>query len=91
MLDTAEITNVGVLKEYRNKKIGFKLVNQMIKTLIDLGIAEIFLEVRENSIGAISLYKKAGFKIIGKREKYYTNPIEDALIMKFENNEGDSI
>lgn len=91
MLDTAEITNIAVLKEYRNKKVGFKLVNQMISDLIDLDISEIFLEVRENNIGAISLYKKAGFKIIGKREKYYTNPIENALIMKFEINAGDSI
>lgn len=91
VLDTAEITNVAVLSEHRGKNIGYKLVEQMKKELWKLGITQIFLEVRESNFGAISLYKKARFEIIGSRKNYYINPVEDALIMKFENNAGDNI
>ena len=40
----------------------------------------ILLEVAENNIKAINLYKKYGFEIISRRKKYYKE--FDALIMK---------
>ena len=35
------------------------------------GEAQIWLECREDNLGAIQLYKKIGFKESGRRERYY--------------------
>ncbi|MCL1827203.1 MAG: ribosomal protein S18-alanine N-acetyltransferase [Candidatus Cloacimonetes bacterium] len=41
------------------------------------------LEVRRSNIKAANLYFKLGFKIIYTRRNYYTNPLEDAVVMQF--------
>ena len=49
---------------------------------------DIFLEVRESNKKAINFYKKNNFKQISIRKGYYSDPTEDAIIMKMEvNNE----
>ena len=40
-----------------------------------------FLEVRESNTPAIALYKKLGFTKSGMRNNYYTNPVENAVLM----------
>ena len=42
-----------------------------------------FLEVRKGNTSAIELYYKLGFKVISIRKDYYSNPTEDAFVMKF--------
>ena len=61
------------------KKQGF--ASKLLKTIIEKeNINKIFLEVRESNISAQKLYLSNGFKVIGKRAKYYGN--EDAIIME---------
>ena len=59
--------------------------SSLMKTLIDYskqnGIVCVSLEVRESNEAAQGLYQKIGFKAVGKRKRFYTNPIEDAIIM----------
>jgi ribosomal-protein-alanine N-acetyltransferase len=43
---------------------------------------ECFLEVREGNIGAQKLYREYGFRVIGKRKRYYSETNEDALVMQ---------
>lgn len=81
-LDSADITNVAVLKEYRKQMIGTQLVYRMKKELVNMGVIEIYLEVRSSNIAARTLYQKAGFIEIGIRKNYYNHPKEDALIMQ---------
>ena len=71
VLDEADITNVAVLPAYRKKGIARKLQ----------GIYSIYLEVRDSNAAAITLYKHAGFKEVGKRKNYYEHPQEDARLM----------
>ena len=47
---------------------------------------DIFLEVRESNQVAINFYKKNNFKQISIRKGYYSDPTEDAIIMKMEAN-----
>jgi ribosomal-protein-alanine N-acetyltransferase len=42
----------------------------------------LFLEVRESNEAALKLYRKLGFGEIGRREKYYENPEETAIVMR---------
>ena len=39
------------------------------------------LEVRPSNQVAINLYTSLGFRSVGQRPKYYTNPVEAAEIM----------
>ena len=70
-----EIDYIIVNSKYRCKGIASKLLESIIK----LNPENITLEVREDNIPAINLYKKMGFEIVSKREKYYGNI--DGLLM----------
>jgi ribosomal-protein-alanine N-acetyltransferase len=41
----------------------------------------IFLEVRESNTAALALYGSFGFKVSGRRNNYYRNPVENAIVM----------
>ena len=80
-IDVYEILAIATVEEYRNKGIAQELLDK-IKT------KDIFLEVRESNEKAINFYKKNNFKQISIRKGYYSDPTEDAIIMKMEvNNE----
>lgn len=72
-----EIMKIGVLKEKRKEGIGKKIVDKIKEKEKD-----IFLEVRESNIQAISFYEKNNFKRIGIRKNYYNNK-ENAILMLF--------
>lgn len=78
--DEADITSVAVDENYRRNGIALLLMNEFEKNLPDY-ISEIFLEVRETNIPAISLYEKCGFKKLSVRKNFYENPNENAVVM----------
>lgn len=78
-IDVYEILAIATIEEYRNKGIAQELLNK-IKT------KDIFLEVRKSNEKAINFYKKNNFKQISIRKGYYSDPTEDAIIMKMEAN-----
>ena len=49
---------------------------------------EIFLEVRKSNQRAQAFYKKEKMAVIAERRIYYHDPVEDAIIMKREIDEG---
>lgn len=59
--------------DLRGKGYGKKLINLAIKYAKELNAQEINLGVFENNINAYNCYKSAGFKEIGKKEKYKIN------------------
>lgn len=76
VVDEGHIMNIAVLKDFRRRGIAEKL----LKKTIELSKAVFFtLEVRMSNFGAVQLYEKFGFEIMGRRPKYYGD--EDALIM----------
>ena len=80
-IDVYEILAIATVEEYRNKGIAQELLDK-IKT------KDIFLEVRESNQVAINFYKKNKFNQISIRKNYYSEPAENAIIMKLEvNNE----
>ena len=81
ILDEADITNIVTKKTSRNCGIGTKLLEELIKASKQKNIKNITLEVNENNIYALKLYKKLDFKEIGRRKKYY-NGKDTAIIME---------
>ena len=52
----------------------------MLRQAQTLAASRILLEVRESNLAARRLYEKHGFRESGRRPKYYSNPIEDAIL-----------
>ena len=73
VLDEADITNIVVKKDFRNKGIGNALLNYLIEFCKSKNLSKINLEVSSNNDIAINLYKKFGFKQVGNRKNYYQN------------------
>ncbi|MCK5812022.1 MAG: ribosomal protein S18-alanine N-acetyltransferase [Clostridiales bacterium] len=81
IIDEAHITTLAIEKTYRRKHLALELFYEMMDMITNDGVMAITLEVRENNIPAISLYKKLGFKREGIRKNYYQDTNENALIM----------
>jgi ribosomal-protein-alanine N-acetyltransferase len=67
----AHILNICVHPDYRRTGYGRRLLTALIGEARDVGIKQVFLEVRPSNHAAISLYLSAGFKQIGIRPAYY--------------------
>lgn len=76
MYEKCEIVDIFVLKEYRNKGIASKLINEITS---DYTVDNITLEVSMFNKNAISLYEKLGFKKIAVRKNYYKD--SDGILM----------
>ena len=81
VVDEGHITNVAVHSDYRGKKVGDKLVKQMVELCKENNIVAMTLEVRTSNTVAQNLYRKYGFKMGGIRKEYYSDNKEDAIIM----------
>jgi len=77
----AEILNLAVAKSARRQGIGGSLVQNLLRTYTTEQVVTVFLEVRESNLAATSFYAGLGFEYIGRRERYYRNPEEDALLL----------
>lgn len=82
--EDADLCRIAVSAEYRRKHIAEKLFESAFKKLEKNGINRILLEVRKSNEPAVSLYKKYGFKEVGIRKGYYSEPVEDALVFLLE-------
>ena len=85
-----EILNLVISKKYQGKGLGYSLLDHVLSLPDFSDVTDVWLEVRQNNHGAICLYQKVGFVIVGERKNYYTKPIgrENALIMKLNINSG---
>ncbi|MBQ6992602.1 MAG: ribosomal protein S18-alanine N-acetyltransferase [Clostridia bacterium] len=79
-VDDIHITNIVVKKIYRKQGIGSLLLKELIKISNNENVTSITLEVKASNLPAQNLYQKYGFKVLGRRKKYY-NGTEDAIIM----------
>ena len=78
----AHILNLCVDPEYRKLGYADQLLEAMLDRARDVGVEQIFLEVRPSNIAAIALYKKKGFWQIAERPDYYksNDGREDAAV-----------
>jgi polysaccharide biosynthesis protein PslH len=70
-----EVLNLAVSASQRRMGVATRLLDSIEAHVV-------FLEVRESNQIARNLYWKLGFRIVGRREEYYENPVETALVMR---------
>ncbi len=78
-----EIENVVVAPAARQRGGGTRLVREALELARVRGAGSVFLEVRESNAAARKLYEKCAFVASGRRNSYYHNPVEDALVYRF--------
>ena len=81
VLDEAEIPNVCVKAEARQKGVGKQMMTALIEKAKELGVAVLYLEVRESNTPARRLYESLGFVSDGIRKNFYEQPVENAVLM----------
>jgi len=78
------INNVAVRAQYRRRGIGAALLGRVLHEARRRKANAAFLEVRSANFAAQALYEKSGFRAIAKRANYYSEPLEDAVVMSME-------
>jgi ribosomal-protein-alanine N-acetyltransferase len=80
--DDSELANLAVGSVARRHGIGRRLLEAACQAASSAGAERMFLEVRESNASARSLYASAGFSPVGRRRRYYVEPVEDALVLR---------
>jgi ribosomal-protein-alanine N-acetyltransferase len=69
--DEAEILSVAVASSQRGRGLAREMLTLHLRRLAGLRVRAVFLEVDEDNTPARRLYKRAGFRQVGRREAYY--------------------
>lgn len=77
----AQIHDLAVAPARRREGIATALVTHLVEFATAEGARVVTLEVRQNNRAAIALYESLDFEIIGRREAYYSDTGEAALLM----------
>jgi ribosomal-protein-alanine N-acetyltransferase len=83
--DEAEILSIAVARARRGKGLARALLDRHMRRLAGLGIRALFLEVDEDNAPARSLYRRAGFRTVGRRPDYYQgvgDGVRAALVLR---------
>ncbi len=81
----AEILSIAVARSCRRLGLGRQLMDAVLRELHKQRADALFLEVDETNVAAVSLYRRLGFREVGRRPGYYaaeTGQKSGALIMR---------
>lgn len=76
------VTNLAVHPDWRRNGIARTLLETILERSRLAGAVRAILEVRPSNAAALSLYSPFGFQVVGRRQGYYTDTGEDALLME---------
>lgn len=88
VLPEADIMNIGVLPSFQKQGIGWRLLDSFFKECERKDVSNIWLEVRESNVQARDFYRRNRFIEVQKRPGFYSNPTEDAVLLKRKLNAG---
>jgi len=78
----AELETIAVDAAYQRRDLGRRLFDALASELQAAGVHEVVLEVRASNHAALGFYRSLGFGKTGLRRGYYTDPVDDAVLMK---------
>ncbi len=81
--DVADIHTLTIKESHRRLGIASSLLEKLESWATQRGAEALMLEMREGNQAAMSLYQKAGYQLISRRDNYYAKGIH-ALIMRKE-------
>ncbi len=84
VLEDGEIARIAVDDAYRRQGVATKMLRELESLCADNGVSKLLLDVRESNMVARSFYEKQGFVQDGVRKNYYSDPVEDGILMSCE-------
>jgi len=81
--DEAHITTIATHPAWRRRHLGEWLLLRLLGVARAAGADAVTLEVRVGNTGAIALYRKLDFEVVGRRKNYYRDTGEDARLLTF--------
>jgi ribosomal-protein-alanine N-acetyltransferase len=81
IMDELHITTIAVDPSHRGRKIGERLLHDLMEKGIAQQAERATLEVRERNTVAHNLYLKYNFEDVAIRKRYYSDNNENAVIM----------
>ena len=90
--DEAEVLTFCVAREARRSGLGATLLRAACEAARSRGAMQMFLEVGESNVAALSLYRREGFGEVGRRAAYYHHgpDASDAIVMRKSLNQAES-
>mgnify|MGYP003686866907 FL=1 len=83
--DEAEILSIGVTPDRQRQGVGKRLLQYFFEHGASQNMTRVVLEVAEDNLSALGLYRDFGFAEFGRRTDYYKqgNQKIDAIMMKW--------
>jgi [ribosomal protein S18]-alanine N-acetyltransferase len=81
VFDELHIHSLAVARGHRRQGVATALLDHVLADAVRQGAHRATLEVRRSNAPALSLYERLGFYVSGTRPNYYSQPVEDALIL----------
>ncbi len=81
IVDEMHIATIATHPDFRRQGIGERILREALLDGRDAGAHLAFLEVRAGNEPAQAMYRKFGFRVSGKRPRYYRDNGEDAILM----------
>jgi ribosomal-protein-alanine N-acetyltransferase len=77
----AEILSIAIAPRQRGRGFARPLLDLHLRRLAGLGTRAVFLEVDDSNAPARALYRRAGFRDVGRRQSYYQSGAS-ALVLR---------
>jgi len=81
IVDEAHIATIATHPDYRRQGIAKRLLMKALNAAYEEGAKSALLEVRASNEAALKMYEAFGFIAVGRRERYYKDNYEDAILM----------
>jgi ribosomal-protein-alanine N-acetyltransferase len=81
IVDEIHIATIATHPDFRRRGVGQVLLSHTLQAAMDEGAISSFLEVRESNDAALEMYRKFGYVESGRREGYYKDNFETAILM----------
>jgi ribosomal-protein-alanine N-acetyltransferase len=78
------LLNLTVSPDWQGRGLSLVLLDDLVAFARGRALAQVWLEVRESNARAMAIYRRYGFRTIGRRRGYYPAPAgrrEDAIVM----------
>lgn len=80
--DELEIGMLAIHPSRRGEGWGRRLLTDTLAWAGQQGLSRVLLDVRASNTAALALYRGAGFTQVGLRRRYYSDPVDDALMLE---------
>jgi ribosomal-protein-alanine N-acetyltransferase len=81
ILDELHVNTLAVRAGRRRRGLGTALMQRVLDLVAQEGVRRATLEVRRSNTAALRLYERLDFRPVAVRPCYYTEPVEDAVIL----------